>query len=54
MEGLEKDLQETAAILECTDKHFLPPEIAKKLETLGGRGKLQERLSALRQMIELS
>jgi AAA+ superfamily predicted ATPase len=54
MEGLEKDLQETAAILECTDKHFLPPEIAKNLEALGGRGKLQERLSALRQMMELS
>jgi AAA+ superfamily predicted ATPase len=53
-EGLEKDLQETAAILECTDVQFLPPEIARKIEGAGGRGKLQERMSALRRMIELS
>jgi SpoVK/Ycf46/Vps4 family AAA+-type ATPase len=51
-EGLEKDLQESAAILECTDRQFLPPEIAQKMEVLGSRGKLQERLSALRRMVE--
>ena len=51
-EGLEKELQESAAILECTDRQFLPSEIAAKLEALGGRVKLQERLSALRRMVE--
>lgn len=53
-EGLEKELQETAAILECTDRQFLPREILEKMEHLGGRGKLQERLAALRRMVELS
>ncbi|HUQ94387.1 MAG TPA: AAA family ATPase [Bryobacteraceae bacterium] len=53
-EGIEKELQETAAILECTDRHFLPAEITHKIETLGGRGKLQERLATLRRMMELS
>ena len=51
-EGLEKELQETAAILECTDRQFLPPEILEKMEHLGGRAKLQERLAALRRMVE--
>ncbi|MBC8165139.1 MAG: hypothetical protein H7Y20_04600, partial [Bryobacteraceae bacterium] len=51
-EGLEKELQEWAAVLECTDREFLPPEIIGKLEGLGGRTKLQERLSALRRMVE--
>jgi AAA+ superfamily predicted ATPase len=51
-EGLEKELQESAAILECTDRQFLPPEVASRLEAAGGRGKLQERLSALRRMVE--
>jgi ATP-dependent 26S proteasome regulatory subunit len=51
-EGLEKELQETAAILECTDVQFLPSEIAQKVEAAGGRGKLQERLAVLRRMVE--
>src|SRR6185503_13743473 len=49
-EGLEKELQESAAILECTDRQFLPAEIVGKIDALGGRGKLQERLSVLRRM----
>ena len=53
-EGLEKELQETAAILECTDRQFLPAEMVEKIEQLGGRGKLQERLAVLRRMVELS
>jgi AAA+ superfamily predicted ATPase len=51
-EGLEKELQEAAAVLECTDRQFLPPEMVGKLEALGGRANLQERLSALRRMVE--
>ncbi len=51
-EGLEKELQEIAAMLECTDLHFLPPEMARRIEAAGGRGKLQERLAMLRRMVE--
>ena len=29
-QGLEREMQETAAILECTDKQFLPPAILQK------------------------
>lgn len=52
-EGLEKELQETAAILECTDREFLPPEIHAKMEAMGGRAKLQERYAALRRLADL-
>ena len=51
-QGLERDLQETAAILECTDRQFLPEAIAQKIEADGGRGKLQARLTALKQMVQ--
>jgi len=50
-EGLEKELQETAAIIECTDREFLPPAMQAKLEAAGGRGPLQERLTALKQLV---
>ncbi len=52
-ESAEKELQEVAAILECTDRQFLPPHIQSKIEAAGGRGKLEERYNALRRMIEL-
>ena len=52
MVQLEKELQETAAVLECTDRQFLPPEILTKIEKDGGRTELQERLTALRQLVE--
>ena len=52
-EGLEKELQEIAAILECTDRQFLPPEVAEKVAA-GGRTRLQERLAVLRGVIERS
>ncbi len=50
-QGLEKELQETAAIIECTDREFLPPPIVKEMEKAGGRGALQERLTALKQLV---
>jgi SpoVK/Ycf46/Vps4 family AAA+-type ATPase len=50
-QGLEKELQETAAIIECTDREFLPPPIVKAMEKAGGRGALQERLTALKQLV---
>jgi AAA+ superfamily predicted ATPase len=50
-QGLERELQETAAILECTDRQFLPAAILEKTEGAGGRGKLQARLTALKQLV---
>ena len=35
-QGLERELQETAAILECTDRQFLPPAILEKTDGEGG------------------
>ena len=46
------ELQETAAMLECTDRQFLPEAIVAKMEAEGGRGKLQARLTAIKQMVE--
>ena len=51
-QGAEKELQETAAILECTDVEFLPPDIVEKVKLVGGREQLQERYVRLRQLIE--
>jgi SpoVK/Ycf46/Vps4 family AAA+-type ATPase len=50
-QGLEKELQETAAIIECTDREFLPRPIIERMEKAGGRGALQERLTALKQLV---
>jgi SpoVK/Ycf46/Vps4 family AAA+-type ATPase len=50
-QGLERELQETAAILECTDRQFLPAAILEKTDVEGGRGKLQARLTALKQLV---
>jgi hypothetical protein len=51
-QGLERELQETAAILECTDKQFLPPAILQKTDVPGGRAALQERLTAIKQILK--
>ncbi|HEY7233523.1 MAG TPA: AAA family ATPase [Gemmatimonadaceae bacterium] len=50
-QGIEKELQETAAIIECTDREFLPKSIAERVDKAGGRGALQERLTALKQLV---
>jgi AAA+ superfamily predicted ATPase len=49
---LEREAQELAAIIECTDVEFLPPTKREKLEKFGGREKLQERLTAIKQILE--
>jgi ATP-dependent 26S proteasome regulatory subunit len=49
---LEREAQELAAIIECTDVEFLPPSKLDRLEKLGGREKLQERLTAIKQILE--
>jgi AAA+ superfamily predicted ATPase len=53
-QGMEKDLQEIAAILECTDLEFLPPDVMAKVQAVGGREELQERYARLRQLIEMN
>jgi hypothetical protein len=51
-QGLERELQETAAMLECTDSQFLPPAIRAKVTAEGGRALLQTRLTALKQIVK--
>jgi ATP-dependent 26S proteasome regulatory subunit len=52
-QGLERELQEGAAILECTDRQFLPAAILQKIDVPGGRVALQERVTALKQLIRV-
>jgi hypothetical protein len=51
-QGLERELQETAAMLECTDRQFLPPAILERMTADGARGQLQARLTALKQIVK--
>ena len=51
-QGLEKELQELAAVLECTERSFLPPNWRDRIAQPGARAQLQEQLVALRQLIE--
>ena len=51
-QGLEKEKQELAAVLECTSKTFLPEDWRKRLEKPDERSRLQERMSVIRKMIE--
>ena len=50
-QGLEKELQELAAVLECTQLGFLPDEWREQLAQPGGTTRLQERLAAIKQLI---
>lgn len=51
-QSLEKELQELAAVLECTERNFLPSTWRDRIAQPGARVHLQERLVALRQLIE--
>jgi ATP-dependent 26S proteasome regulatory subunit len=51
-QSLEREAQELAAIIECTDVEFLPPPKREKMEKMGGRERLQERLTAIKQILE--
>jgi ATP-dependent 26S proteasome regulatory subunit len=50
-QGLEKELQEIAAVLECTEVAFLPASWRMKVEQPNGRSQLQERFVAIQQML---
>ena len=51
-EGLEKEMQEIAAVLECTERRFLPPKWREKIASGDARSALQERMVAIRQLLE--
>ena len=51
-QGLEKELQEIVAVLECTDGEFLPEQWRDKIQEPGGRAALQQRMVAIRQLME--
>jgi SpoVK/Ycf46/Vps4 family AAA+-type ATPase len=49
-QGLEKEAQEIAGVLECTEKRFLPDRWREAVGQTGGRARLQERMAELRLM----
>ena len=51
-QGLEKEKQELAAVLECTSMSFLPEPWRSRVAPPDGRAKLQERMAAIRRLIE--
>jgi AAA+ superfamily predicted ATPase len=51
-QGLEKELQDIVAVLECTQLNFLPPSWRQQVSAPGGRSRLQERMAAIRQLLE--
>lgn len=51
VQGLEKELQELASVLECTQLSFLPEEWRQRVAQPNGRTQLQERLVAIRRLI---
>jgi AAA+ superfamily predicted ATPase len=51
-QGLEKEKQELAAVLECTSMSFLPDDWRSRVAEPDGRTKLQERMAAIRRLIE--
>jgi SpoVK/Ycf46/Vps4 family AAA+-type ATPase len=50
-QGLEKEMQELSAVLECTQLNFLPRDWRQKVAPPDGRSRLQERFAALRQLL---
>ncbi len=51
-QGVEKEMQELVAVLECTDRSFLPEDWKTQIDRPDGRTQLQKRLVALREIIE--
>jgi AAA+ superfamily predicted ATPase len=52
-QGLEKEMQELVAVLECTDRDFLPDDWRNQIDQPDGRSRLQKRLVSLREVIEM-
>jgi len=51
-QGLEREAQELAAVLECTQLSFLPERWRLEVEKPNGRLAIQERFIAIRQILE--
>lgn len=51
-QGLEKTLQEVAAVLECTQLDFLNEQWRKTVDAPDGRSRLQQQLTRTRSMVE--
>jgi SpoVK/Ycf46/Vps4 family AAA+-type ATPase len=51
-QGLEKEIQELVAVIECTDREFLTDAWRKQIDQPDGRLKLQQRLASLRAMVD--
>jgi AAA+ superfamily predicted ATPase len=51
-QGLEKEKQELAAVLECTSLVFLSDDWRARITLPDGRAKLQERMAEIRRLIE--
>jgi AAA+ superfamily predicted ATPase len=51
-QGLEKEIQELVAVIECTDREFLTPKWREHIDAPEGRLKLQQRLAAMRPMVD--
>lgn len=51
-QGLEKEMQEVAAVLECTQLQFLPPQWQEVMSRPDGRSELQNRLVSLRGLLD--
>ena len=51
-QGLEKEMQELAAVLECTQLSFLPEHWRNKVLAPEGRSQLQERMMALKSLLK--
>ncbi len=51
-QGLEKEKQELAAVLECTSMSYLPAAWRERLTHPEERARLQERMASLRKLIE--
>lgn len=51
-QGLEKEMQELSAVLECTQLNFLPGDWREKVTQPNGRTQLQERFAAIRQLLQ--
>jgi len=48
LDGLEKEMQEIAAMLECTDAELLPESFRERVQGPGARERLQQRFLELR------
>ena len=48
----QKEMQELAAVLECTQLNFLPADWRARVLESGGRARLQERFMEVRQLLE--